>query len=301
MKFRAAVLNEEIVIKKLYTVHYFEFSKEYKFIGEKHNFWEMVYADKGEVTATADDKEIKLKQGNVIFHKPNEWHNICADGKIAPNIAIVTFECKSEAMSFFENKVLSVGQAQKTLISKIIAEYTNAFSTPLDDPFTNRLDGSEETVFGAQQLIKCYLCELLISFIRNDSNIKQKSLANLNYSSSILNIVLGYMSAHLSDTIVLDDLARMCGTSKKTIENAFRQNLGKSVIEYFIELKIDAAKKYLREENYNVTQIAELLGYSNIHYFSRQFKNVTGMSPREYSVSIKAITRTVDKTPSKKK
>lgn len=295
MGFRAAILNEDIVIKKLYTVHYFEFSKEYRFIGEKHNFWEMVYADKGDVTATAGDKEIKLNRGNVIFHKPNEWHNLCADGVTAPNIAIVTFECKSEAMKFFENKVLPVGQTQKSLISKIIAEYSNAFSTPLDDPFTNSLANSDEPVFGAGQLIKCYLCELLISFIRSNSVEKQQSLATLNYSSSLLNIVIGYMKQNLAETITMEGLSRMCGTSKKTIEATFRQHIGKSAIEYFIELKIETAKKYLREENYNVTQIAELLGYSNIHYFSRQFKNVTGMSPREYSISIKAMNKTVDK------
>lgn len=198
-------------------------------------------------------------------------------------------------MRFFENKILSVGQSQKSLISKIIAEYTNAFSTPLDDPFTDSLSVSDNPVFGSQQLIKCHLCELLISFIRNDSSEKQKSLANINYSSSILNIVIGYMKQNLAETISMEELSHMCGTSKKTIEATFRQHIGKGAIEYFIGLKVEAAKKYLREENYNITQIAELLGYANIHYFSRQFKNVTGMSPKEYSISIKAINQTVDK------
>lgn len=293
MNFHAALLKEDIVIKKLYTVHYFEFSKEYKFIGEKHDFWEMVYVDKGEVTVTAGDKQIALKQGSAVFHKPNEWHNICADGKTAPNIAIVTFECNSEAMRFFCDKTLSVGQMQKTLLSQIIAEYSNAFSSPLNDPFTNQLKSNKNPAFGAKQLIKCYLCELLISFIRNDSHIVQKSLSNINYSSSVLNILISYMDNHISENITLDELADICGASKKTIENTFRQNIGKSAIEYFIYLKIEKAKKYLREENYNITQIAELLGYANIHYFSRQFKKVTGMSPMEYSVSIKAITQTV--------
>ena len=60
-------------------------------------------------------------------------------------------------------------------------------------------------------------------------------------------------------------------------------------MEYFINLKIDLAKKYLREDNYNISQISEILGYSGIHYFSRQFKKATGMSPTEYSTSIKAM------------
>ena len=60
-------------------------------------------------------------------------------------------------------------------------------------------------------------------------------------------------------------------------------------IEYFISTKIDLAKKLLREDNMNITEIAEFLGYSGIHYFSRQFKKTTGMSPRQYSISIKSL------------
>ena len=49
------------------------------------------------------------------------------------------------------------------------------------------------------------------------------------------------------------------------------------------------AKKHLREGRLNVTQIANSLGYQNIQYFSHQFKKITGMSPQEYSRSIKAL------------
>ena len=56
------------------------------------------------------------------------------------------------------------------------------------------------------------------------------------------------------------------------------------------KMSIELAKKYLREDNYNISQIAELLGYSSVHYFSLQFKKETGMSPSEYSTSIKAMS-----------
>ena len=60
-------------------------------------------------------------------------------------------------------------------------------------------------------------------------------------------------------------------------------------IAYLIRMKIEVAKKYLREANYNITQIAEMLGYANIHYFSRQFKKTIGMTPTEYAISIRAM------------
>ena len=53
-------------------------------------------------------------------------------------------------------------------------------------------------------------------------------------------------------------------------------------------MKINYAKQMLRQGELNITEIAEQLGYDSIHHFSKQFKSITGMSPREYAKSIKS-------------
>lgn len=282
-------LSDEFVIKKLYTVHYYEYSKEYSFTGESHDFWELVYVDKGVITVVADDKEITLKQGSVIFHKPNEWHNLYANGSVAPNIAIITFDCQSEGMKFFKDKIMSVGQEQKELISSIIAEYTNAFTSPLNDPYTNKLTRRKNPLVGSEQLIKLSLCRLLISFMRSAPQAVQKTMPAVNYTNSVLDVIINYMKENISGSISLKDLTTYSGTNRTAIENMFRENFSMGAVEYFLRLKIEAAKRYLREDNYNITQISEILGYSGIHYFSRQFKKITNMTPTEYTLSIKAM------------
>ena len=109
MEYIKTVLKEEIIIKKIVTIHYFEYAKDYVFTGESHNFWELVYVDKGEIEVMADTVGYKLKQGEMIFHKPNEFHNVWANGTIAPNLVIISFECKSKAMQFFNEKILQAG------------------------------------------------------------------------------------------------------------------------------------------------------------------------------------------------
>lgn len=282
-------LKNDIVIGKIYSVHYFEYPKNYKFSGESHNFWEFVYADKGDITVYADDKEFPLKQGNIIFHKPNEWHNVYANSEVAANVAIISFSCDSPAMSFFENKILSVGQEQKTILSKIFSEYTGAFSTPLGDPYTTKLIRKADQPFGSEQLICQYISEFLISFLRRNSPSVQRSLLNINRESALLNMLVNYMLDHITETISISELVKYSGSNKTTIASVFKNNFNMSVMEYFISLKIDLAKRYLRDANYNVSQISEILGYSGIHYFSRQFKKVTGMSPTEYTISIKSM------------
>lgn len=282
-------LNDEIKISRLYTVHYFEYSKRFSFTGESHDFWELVYADKGDVTVFADDKSFVLEQGNVIFHKPNEWHNVRANGVDAANITIITFASPSKAMSFFENKILSVGQKQKELLSKIVSEYTNAFKTPLNDPYTTHLERRSGAAVASEQLIKLFLCEFLILFLRNDPSGRQRTVRSIHSSDATLNLLINYMEQNITKTVTLKELMEYSGTNRTAIENIFRENLGKGAVEYFLILKIELAKKYLREDNYNITQISEILGYSSIHYFSRQFKKITGMTPTEYLLSIKAM------------
>lgn len=290
MTYEGVELKNDIEIEKLYAVHYFEYPKNFRFDGERHNFWKFVYVDKGEVTVTADDREILIPQGHVIFHQPNEWHNIRTDENIDSTVAIVTFECNSESMTFFKNRILSVGQEQKVLLSKIISEYTNAFLTPLDDIFSNSLQRKVSPPQGSEQLLKQYLCEFLLLFLRRESPSIPHRPFPLDNSNSTLNILENYMLDNISTNISIEHLTKYSRLNRMSLNRLFKTHYGISPMQYFIGLKIELAKKYLREDNYNISQISELLGYSSIHYFSLQFKKITGMSPSEYSSSIKAMS-----------
>ena len=61
-------------IEKIITIFYMEFPKNFYYEGERHDFWEMVYIDKGKMVCTADQNRFILKSGEMTFHKPNEFH-----------------------------------------------------------------------------------------------------------------------------------------------------------------------------------------------------------------------------------
>lgn len=96
------------------------------------------------------------------------------------------------------------------------------------------------------------------------------------------------MKENIPNNIKVPQLCRELNISKTSLSVAFKNVTGCSLIEYFTKLKMDTAKKLIREENYNVTQIAQQLGFGSVHYFSRRFKALTSMSPSEYAKSIKA-------------
>ncbi len=75
--------------------------------------------------------------------------------------------------------------------------------------------------------------------------------------------------------------------SKAYLSKIFKAYCGYSMGEYLILLKIEKAKQLIREKEFNFTQISDMLAFSNPLYFSRVFRRVTGMSPREYLNSVK--------------
>ncbi len=292
-KYIGLKLQNDIMINRLFTVHYFEYAADFAFTGEAHNFWEFVYVDAGEICVITEDGERVMRSGEIVFHKPCEWHNIKAGGVVA-NVAIVSFESVSKAMEFFCDSSFSVNDAQKNIISNIIREYKNAFSTPLNDINTTRLQRKETAIIGSEQLICMYICELLFSFMRANADASVKSpMISLDSFDNVLDGIVAYMKENLNRSLTLGELVLYSGSNRTTIINLFNNRFNMGAIEYFINLKIEAAKRYLREKEYNVTQIAELLGYSNIHYFSRQFKAKTGLSPLQYAASIKAMNENV--------
>ncbi|MBR2181136.1 MAG: helix-turn-helix transcriptional regulator [Oscillospiraceae bacterium] len=75
--------------------------------------------------------------------------------------------------------------------------------------------------------------------------------------------------------------------SKSHLKALFKKNTGYSIMDYYTHLKLERAKILINEGNLSISDIAELLGYSSIHYFSRVFKAKTGITPTEFKNSSK--------------
>jgi AraC-like DNA-binding protein len=273
-------------VEKIITIHYFEYARDFIFSGEKHNFWEFVYIDKGEVGVMADNDGYTLKEGEIIFHRPNEYHNIWANGVYA-NVIIVTFCCLDKAMDFFVKKILSLDPSQKNLLFQILEEGKNTFSEPLDILYQTKITKIKNPPFGSEQLIKIYLEQFLISLIRSDKAVLKKTdmAAKNENEDRIVESIVHFLKQNINSQLRLDDVCKNICFSKSYVKQLFSRKKSKGIIQFFNDLKIDESKRLISENNLSITEISEMLGFSSVHYFSRAFKNKTGMSPKEYAKS----------------
>ena len=80
----------------------------------------------------------------------------------------------------------------------------------------------------------------------------------------------------------MDTIAADNGYSAAQLQRIFKNECGLSVIDYFINIKIEYAKLLINEGQCTITEIALNVGYNNPNYFSRLFKKKVGLSPSEY-------------------
>lgn len=293
MEYKALHLSESIKVESIYSVHYFEYMSNFSYKGESHDFWEFLCVDKGEVNVIANDRNLTLKKGEIIFHKPNEFHNLSANGVTAPNLVVVSFDCHSNAMSFFEDKVLVIGEIERHLLASIIKESELSFSTPLDDPKLMEIQRDTNAIFGGEQLVKLYLEELLIKLYRRyqtqDAVIPVSKTIKIKSDSELYDKIIQYMELHIYAQLTIDQICKDNLISRSQLLKLFREKENCGIMDYFAKMKVKAAKQLIRDNHLNFTQISEKLGYSSIHYFSRHFKKITGMTPSEYASSIKVM------------
>ncbi|MDF2648837.1 MAG: AraC family transcriptional regulator [Paenibacillus sp.] len=291
-------LTEEITIHKIYSFHYIELTKDYVYKGEKHDFWELVYVDKGEVEIVIEGNSRIFKQGDMVFYAPNVFHSLKCNHRTPPNLFIVSFECKSEAMQYFANQSLRLGNEESQLLSIMIEEGSRVFTTPprkrhrKNQPLQS-IEKVANPYFGSEQLLKIYLEALLIRFYRNGMEHlpvpKRLTITKETEEKGLSAKLERYIEEHMAEPLTLKQICNDFALSKTHITSVFRKYNDCGIMEHWARLRIEKAKLLIREETCNVTEISERLGYTSVHYFSRQFKKITGMSPTAYLRRLKAI------------
>ncbi len=274
-----------IVVSKIVTIHYFEFGKNFASKGESHDFWELVYADKESIVCTANGKEITLNEGELLFHKPNEFHTLSANEKKAPNVFIISFVCKSEAIGFFEQKKLKLNKDLRKFVYMIIEESKKTFDLPYSNPDLKKMELLERPTLGGQQLIKNLLEILLINVMRNETekeNSNETFLLKEDFDGYVTKRIIEILNENVNGNLSIKDLCETLNYNRSYLFRQFKATTGRTIMAYFTNLKIERAKKLLRETDMTITQISEEFAFDAPNYFSKTFKKITGYTPLQY-------------------
>ena len=143
----------------------------------------------------------------------------------------------------------------------------------------------------------CYICMILNNDIKevfaviSGKDEKDMTSREIPYLESIPleKLKIAYPEApYYEDEASREYFEKREKSNEKQFSKIFNKNCNCTIIEYYTNMKIKEAKKLMRENTYTIAEISGMLCFNNPHYFSRVFKQKTGMSPSEYKNSVKA-------------
>ena len=268
--FNYSNISSSLDISEIYTKFYQEKGTNYNFSGEKHSYWELTYVDKGELLTTIDGVSYHLKQGDLIFYAPMQFHTQSTFEKISSSYLTINFKMNFNHADLLCNKIFSLKRDSYFIVTKLIEELSN------DNLYSNDLS-------------LCYLKQLIIQMLRLDNSYfhsKPTTHMQQTYENELLNDILLYIDDNIYEKISVSTLCEHFCISTSMLHSLFRKNMNNTAKNYINELKLSKSKELIRNSTHTLSEISEMLGFSSIHYFSKKFKSYFNISPTEYSKSI---------------
>lgn len=115
----------------------------------------------------------------------------------------------------------------------------------------------------------------VIRVVANTRNHDSRSKLNPAFISQ-------YIELHYMENLYLDHMAEVLDTSSKYFSNYFKKTFGVNYVEYLNKVRLSHARKYLRNTDLSIAEVAEKTGYTNSSTFTTTFKKYSGVSPSEY-------------------
>lgn len=270
-------------IKCMYSYFVRRVEKNYVFKGEVHNFWECMYVVKGDILASADNKVHNLTAGDIIFHRPMEFHKFSVESQSGAEILVFSYDCDDELAYEMKNKVFALDGIAKDTIERL---YNFSFNEYKKYPHNSADIGCNDMLDICRyndrflSAAETYICQLIFSL--SDSECKNNTF--VSNDSAVFSDAVNLLKQNICRDFSVQELSLELGVSVSVLKRVFKKYADAGVHKYFLMLKIRTATKFL-EEGMVVSEVSDKLGFTSPAYFSSCFKRITGIKPSEIKKS----------------
>lgn len=282
-------IQEQIHIIGLHSFFQIHYDCGFEFSGETHEFWECLYVLEGELCVSADERVYNMTAGDLIFHKPLEFHKFTIQNERGATLLIFSYSAEGPLTVWLRNKVFQLSFSQKEIIHSLL-EYMQSKTDPIDirtfkhdyylQPFSKFPYYS--------QIIANGLCQLFLNLAEKGTLSTVSSTPDAITFRNAINL----LNASLDQQPTVNEIAKQCNTSEASLKRVFDKYAGIGVHQYLLKLKINVAKKRLLDGE-QVSDISEKLGFTSQSYFSKAFKREIGVSPSNFVKQEKVLAKEI--------
>lgn len=249
--------------------------EEWKYSGKftkkiKHNELFLVTGGKGRIAI--EKKEYIAVRGMLFYFRPEVLHSFESD--VNDPLCFLKVHFSYVHVNFIDNK-WSLTLEDKPLKIPVMQKLENYYAVL---GIFKRLVKTWDLKLPSYEFISRTILQKLVTRIYD--NLKMQSVT---YSSNLkVEKIIEYLHQNINKTVKVEELSEMTGLSSSYISRIFKDATGYSIIKFFNKMKIDKAEALMLRGNKKVKEVSRILGFEDEFYFSRLFKKIKGVSPKEF-------------------
>ena len=258
----------------------------------RHNHaeaWELCCCIHGKMQVMRGDACIILETGEILLVSPGVEHAPSNAGEDALSL-VISFTCTNgENLRPLQDVISGMADGVISIANKIVAELEASF---MHNKAPNKLHlqhfvPNPDPPLGAEQLICCYLEQLLILLLRQVTMEQGDVIRTGHFKKAmqayLIDQVDDYIARNIGRRITVEEIAEYFHYSRTRLSTVYKQIKGIGINEAICQEQIRQAKRLLVNSDKTVSQISEELGFSSPQYFSRKFAQRVGVAPSHYA------------------
>ena len=262
-------------IAKLLNITSSRYGGDWHSMPHTHNHTELFFIVSGKGQFLIQDQVFPVAANNLVIINPNVTHT--EDSLNAQPLEYIVL-----GIDGFE-----VAAGEKTNGRFCILDHFE--SVDISSCLRNILREMEQKQTGYEDICQAYMEILVIRLMRNIAlSVQVHPLPQVSGNSQCA-AVRHYIDLHFKEPLTLDQLSEEAHINKYYLSHIFKQEYGISPINYMISRRLEESKYLLAETDLSMSQIAQLMGFSSLSYFSQVFRNTQGVSPKEYRQSLRRM------------
>ncbi|AKN32843.1 AraC family transcriptional regulator [Clostridium carboxidivorans P7] len=280
------VINNSKLMKNSEDISIHKHDRFIEFKKHSHDYLEMMFVYSGSIKQIIEDTDVEIKKGEILLMDMNVEHSIkeAQENDIAINVLI-----KEEFFNWiFMNQI-----ADNDLISNFIVKalynknkfrqflcFETSKNKRVWDFMINILIEYYENKNGMETAIRSYIVLIFNELLRCYNEYLPSSVIN-KVESNIYVEIVKYIDKNYND-LNLKDLANYFSYSTDYMGKLIKKVTGNTLTELQKKIKLDKVKYLLKNSDFSIEEIIRKVGYSNLSYFYKQFKEDVGMTPDKY-------------------
>lgn len=257
-------LKKTISVDALYSEYEQFHDSDFKFIGESHNFWELIYVIEGNLGVSVGNRIYELTEGNAIFIAPMQFHSTYSINGQGNHLIILSFSLSGEGFDSLSSGIYEVGVTEDRLIRS--AHEAAKIALEFEDSRKN-------------QRVANNLEALILNFLEKQSPITaQKKTPGTDKYKSIIQVMTDNVDKNLSS----EEIAELCGLGLSNLKRIVKKYSGVGVMQYYNNLRILKAMEMIQAGGKSIQEISETLNFSSQNYFTEVFKRQCNFTPSGY-------------------